>query len=185
MNSAQIKIQKTSKIVSNCLLFFQIITFLVIVIEIIGIFSLAFAQEGTIWRDIGTEPLFSPFIGIISDVSISDGAVTAILAAGILNSSIMIAMLFLARAIFKDISREYTPFSDRHINRLKIISLLLLTFTMFPPLIEMLLTMVLAPNIEATVSFDLSNIIFVVVFYCLAQIFDYGRILQQQSDETL
>ena len=103
----------------------------------------------------------------------------------ILGNLFVIGMLFLAWMIFRNIQRDYTPFSPKHTLYLKFISLMMLAFTIIVPPVELLLLEILAPEVDAFVSFQLSGIVFAFIFYCLALIFEYGSLLQKQSDETM
>ncbi|MCL2077719.1 MAG: hypothetical protein FWH08_04850 [Oscillospiraceae bacterium] len=69
----------------------------------------------------------------------------------------MSVMYFAAGSIFRQISRDNTPFSMERVKNLKFIAILAIAF----------------------------NVAFAAVLYCLALIFEYGVELQQQSDETL
>ena len=94
-------------------------------------------------------------------------------------------MLFLAWMMLRNIYRDYTPFTPKHTLYLKFISLLMLTYTIIVPPVEMLLTEILAPEVDVSFSLELSGIVFAFMFYCLALIFEYGRLLQKQADETM
>lgn len=122
---------------------------------------------------------------IYSLMSGPTGEETARTAGEILGNLIIAGMLFLAVMMFRNIWRDYTPFSPKHTLYLKFISLLMLAFTIIVPPVELLLLEILAPQSDASVSFELSGIVFAVIFYCLALIFEYGRLLQKQSDETM
>ncbi|MCM3039982.1 hypothetical protein M3201_09775 [Paenibacillus motobuensis] len=98
---------------------------------------------------------------------------------------IIFAMFLIARAIFKDISKEYTPFIAIHTKRLHAISILMIGLAIVPGVVEIIMIQLVQPTIKTNVSFELSYLVVAVIFFCLAQIFDYGRLLQQQSDETL
>lgn len=103
----------------------------------------------------------------------------------LLGNLVIAGMLFLAWLVFRNISRDYTPFTPKHTLYLKFISLLMLTYTIIVPPVEMLLTEILAPDVAASFSLELSGIVFAFMFYCLALIFEYGRLLQKQADETM
>ncbi|MEK4517028.1 hypothetical protein NSS64_17190 [Paenibacillus sp. FSL H8-0122] len=98
---------------------------------------------------------------------------------------LIIFVLFLVRMIFKDISRDYTPFVAKHTKRLKLISLLMAGIAFIPGLVEVVLIQIIDPVTFVYASFELFFVLVAIVFFCLAQIFEYGRMLQQQSDETL
>jgi hypothetical protein len=123
------------------------------------------------------------------DVSVPlDGSVDnfrALMMVTLLGSGIMVAILFVASSIFKDIGREGAPFTKENSNKIRVISLLLIAqYIVIPPL-QFLAVMIFSPTTSPSVSLNLGAIIIVGIFYCLALIFEYGVELQRQSDETL
>ena len=103
----------------------------------------------------------------------------------ILSAVVMSAILFVASFIFKDMSRGNTPFTAKNANRLRVISLLLIALSIVIPPLKMLLTMIFFTSASAYCSISLGQIIFAIMFFCLALIFEYGAELQRESDETL
>jgi len=119
-----------------------------------------------------------------------DGSVDSFRAAMIftmLSSGIMAAILIVASFIFKDISREGTPFTKKNSNKIKVISLLIIAQCIVIPLLQLLAVMIFTSASNAFASFNLNLwfIIVAVIFFCLALIFQYGEELQRQADETL
>ena len=108
-----------------------------------------------------------------------------IMLTGILSAAVMSAILFVASFIFKDMSRGTTPFTAKNANRLRVISLLLLALSIVIPPLKMLLTMIFFTSVRAYFSISVGQIIFAIMFFCLALIFEYGGELQRESDETL
>ncbi|SMF86587.1 hypothetical protein SAMN05661091_3439 [Paenibacillus uliginis N3/975] len=176
------KIQRSSKLLAICLKILRIVVFIAVGVEISAIIWLAAVSEDVISTTIGSIHIFSP---IVNTADYSKSELIAQFCVNITKQSIVIAMLFLAGAIFKDISREYTPFAAKQTKRLKAISKLMVLLAIIPASVEILMMQILAPTVKVYVSFELSFILVAVVFFCLAQIFDYGGVLQQQSDETL
>lgn len=176
------KIQKTSRILTVCLRVICIILLIAIAGELAVILWLATASG---------EAVPVALSNIISYFSLADyahGPKTELMANIFVNMSrqgIMVAMFLIAGAIFKDISREYTPFVAKHIRRLHVISILMICLSLIPGVVEIIMIQWVRPSVKGTASFELSYIFVAVIFFCLAQIFDYGRLLQQQSDETL
>ena len=103
----------------------------------------------------------------------------------IFRSGIMAAILFTSSFIFRDISRENTPFTKKISEKIKIISLLLIAAEVLLSPLELLAMLVVMPEVNAAVSFNLGSIIVAAVFFCLALVFEYGCILQDESDSTL
>jgi len=179
------KIQKTSRTLTAFLKIICVMTFIVMAIEIIGIILFAVKPENWFITEFAHEKLFSPFINNLEDVTLSIPAVVAELITNLMGQVTMAAILLVAITIFRDISRNDTPFLAKHINRLKVISLLILADAILIPPLGMLFTMILAPEVDASMAITPFQIILAVIFYCLSLIFEYGGMLQQQSDETL
>ena len=104
---------------------------------------------------------------------------------GILSAGVMSAILFVASFIFKDMHRGITPFTTRNANRLRVISLLIIALSIVIPPLKMLLTMIFFTSVRAYFSISAGQIIFAIMFFCLAHIFEYGAELQREADETL
>ncbi|MCL1832098.1 MAG: DUF2975 domain-containing protein [Oscillospiraceae bacterium] len=103
-----------------------------------------------------------------------------------LSLAVIAAIMFVASYIFKDMTTQHTPFAQKNADRLKIISLLLIGFTIVVQPLKAFLIMVFVPGVnEFTFHINLAHFVFAAVFFCLALIFEYGVILQQESDETL
>lgn len=96
------------------------------------------------------------------------------------TSSILTNCLWVICAV-----KEYTPFISIHTKRLHAISILMIGLAIVPGVVEIIMIQRVQPTVKTNVSFEFSYLVVAVIFFCLAQIFDYGRLLQQQSDETL
>jgi len=103
----------------------------------------------------------------------------------VLAGAVLVAILFVAAGIFTGINREGTPFTKRNSDKIRYVALLLIVYELLVPAIHFLVAVIFFPNTNAAVSIALGNLIVPAVFFCLALIFDYGRQLQQESDETL
>ena len=101
------------------------------------------------------------------------------------RSGAMAAILFIASFIFSDINREATPFTKKISSKIKIISLLLIATELLLSPIELLSMMAVMPEVNIAISFNLGSIIVAVIFFCLALVFEYGGLLQKESDEIL
>ena len=110
----------------------------------------------------------------------------AILIPEIINGLFMASILFVASSIFKDMSRENTPFTQKNANRLKLISSFLVALGILIQPLRALLTIVfVSPHSDIFFSVNLGYLVFAAMFFCLALIFEYGAELQRESDETL
>ena len=102
-----------------------------------------------------------------------------------IRSGIMATIIFIASFIFRDISREYTPFTKKSSDKIKVISLLLLANEILLSPLQLFIVMALVPEVNAAVSFNIGNIIAAVIFFCFSLVFEYGCVLQKESDEIL
>lgn len=177
-----LKIQKTSKILAICLQMLCIILLVVTMAEIAAILWLTQVSGDETPAAINT--MSSIFLHIDhSDYAKSDLIIT--FSGGVVRLCLIMVILFISGQIFMDISKDYTPFVAKHMKRLKRISLLIAGMAIIPGCVEIAMIQMVTPAAKVNVSFELFYILVAVVFFCLAQIFDYGRMLQQQSDETL
>lgn len=177
-----LKIQKTSKILAVCLRMLCIMLLLVTMAEIAAILWLSQMSGDEIPAAIST--MSSIFLHTDhSNYGKSDLIIT--FSGDVVRLCLIMVILFIAGGIFKDISKDYTPFVSKHMKRLKRISLLIAGMAIIPGFVEIAMIQMVTPAAMVNVSFELFYILVAVVFFCLAQIFDYGRMLQQQSDETL
>lgn len=177
-----LKIQKTSKILAVSLRMLCIMLLLVTIAESAAILWLSQMSGDEIPAAINT--MSSIFLHTDhSDYAKSDLIIT--FSGDVVRLCLIMVILFIAGGIFKDISKDYTPFVAKHMKRLKRISLLIAGIAIIPGFVEIAMIQMVTPAARVNVSFELFYILVAVVFFCLAQIFDYGRMLQQQSDETL
>ena len=133
-----------------------------------------------------------PIIDVWGSYMTLDGSVgnfRALMFVTMLGSGIMAAILLVASFIFKDISREGTPFTKKNSNKIRGISILLIAQCIVIPPLQLLAVKIFTSTTNASdaynINLNLGFIIVPVIFFCLAQIFEYGAELQRQSDETL
>ena len=87
------------------------------------------------------------------------------------------ANLFLqAQNIFKDISKDGSPFEMKHVKRIKRVAFLYLIISLIDSETS---------AISISISFNMVGIVGALMFYCIALVFEYGCALQQESDEIL
>lgn len=177
-------VKRAGRVTAACLKILIVLLALGICLQIATIVFVALSRESeqplTTW---GSLPACQSVL--VSHFEGTNGQMVAQYTANALSQAILLAMLILAAAIFTDAAKCYTPFSSKQSTRLKIISLLTLALALLPSPIKMLLTMVLSPDSKATAEFQLTLVLLTVIFYTLSQVFDYGSMLQKQSDETL
>jgi hypothetical protein len=114
---------------------------------------------------------------------VGEGLKTLLL--NILDGAVMAPVLFIAGRLARDVSRDHSPFSKDHADRLRLISLLLIALTLLIPPLHMLLTLLFIPDVSAEMSLSAGGLVYAAVFYCLALVFSRGAELQRQADETL
>ena len=177
MNAVQMKIQKTSRLVSIVTKILYVFLIVILSAEVIGIVWLIVLPDSS-----------SVTLGkIISPVAFNGGASLKMIPAllGIIVSQLIaLSILILTHEIFRDISREYTPFLEKHFKRMKKIAYLLLVSSLLGPSLFSGPSS-LVPYLTVNIWTGYESIIFAVIVYCFALIFQYGSALQQQSNETL
>lgn len=105
---------------------------------------------------------------------LSDGPFKTVLIGGVVAVLLLVkicitmVILQLLRLILRDIAAEGTPFSQIHVQRMRRIAIL-----------------VAIGAFIHTFSSTISDLTVALVIWLLAMIFDYGCVLQQESDETL
>lgn len=182
MDIFQEKIQKSSKTLFILINFFLFAVILDVFIQIAAIIWIRVSPENIIGFTVNGFSIFYPFA---NSLDISENELITLIVGVILRQCFIVPVLFIARFIFSDIRRGLTPFSEKQVTRLKNISKFLLTSMFLPFFVEILLTLNMSEPVKRSVHIGLQNFIFVFLFYALSKIFDYGRILQLQSDETL
>ncbi len=86
--------------------------------------------------------------------------------------------------IFKDLSKGVSPFHADQIKRLKGIANKSIGIAIMNIIISVYLTVAMKAG-RVDISISLTSILFPIIIYFLAYIFEYGSELQQLSDETL
>ena len=180
MSSLQKSVKNASSLAAAMLKFISILIAILICVEFFQVvlnLSTLNGQMLTLW---GRLPVSQSFV-----FEGTNGEMLSQFIFNALSHGLLLAMLILATAIFNDAAKYYTPFSEKQSTRLKIISLLTLALGILPPPIKMLLTLMLSPNSKASAEFQFTLPVLTIIFYSLSVVFDYGSMLQKQSDETL
>lgn len=100
-----------------------------------------------------------------------------------LYSVCMCIVLYSTHLLFRDVSKEHTPFMHKHIVRIKRIAITVIGISILGSCSDGLFDLFTVNELAWRI--DFSGIILGVIIYCLALFFDYGCELQRQSDETL
>jgi hypothetical protein len=102
---------------------------------------------------------------VTEEYNITRFMICAFLLIGALLSSALIAALYFANKIFKDMKTSHTPFKAEYIRNMKIISVIIF--------------------ISGLIILNVTLIVVAVLLYCFSLAFEYGLELQRESDETL
>jgi len=178
MNNQKGKILRTSKILGALLKTGGVVLALVMVLLIVLTIIAPSLNLEPVEEVINVWDVSMPLDGSV-------GNFRALMMVTLIGSGIMAAILFVMSFIFKDISREGAPFTKKNSNRIRMISILLITQTLVIPPLQFLAAKLLSPVTNVLVSINLGSILVAATFFCLALIFEYGAELQRQSDETL
>lgn len=98
----------------------------------------------------------------------------------IIKLIVISAVLFRANGIFKDIKNDGLPFKNGYSSKIRDIAIAIVVYSLLP---QLDITTRGLWNIN--IGINLGSFLFAVVFSLLSIIFEYGCLLQQESDETL
>lgn len=180
MSSLQKSVKNASYLTAIILKFISILMVIMICIELFQVVWSLSTLNGQTLTQWGYMPVSQNII-----FEGTNGEMLAQFIFDALSNGLLLSMLILATAIFNDAAKHCTPFFEKQSTRLKIISLLTLALGILPPPIKLLLTMILSPNSVASAEYKFTFPVLTIIFYTLSVVFDYGRMLQKQSDETL
>lgn len=184
MNELQLKIQKTSKALSIFAEIVKVALYVAVIMEFVSAISIGITGE-MVWGKIGSVTIVAPISqGLLEQYGMP--VLVSKLVGEMFNQGFVIAILFFAGAIFKDLSVEPSPFQLKHAQRLKKIGTLTILVSILPAVAQSVTLKIISPAAEAdTDGLGLIGIVLAIMFYCLGRIFEYGAMLQKQSDETL
>lgn len=179
--SLQESVKKSSRLAAQLLKLLSVLVVMALCFQLFLIVLCLSGIDGQTLAQWGHLPASQNAAGFVG----TNGEMLAQLIFNLLNQGLVLAMLIMATIIFNDAAMHYTPFSEKQSTRLKIIALLALALGILPPPIKMLLTLMFSPDSKASAEFQFVLPVLTVIFYSLSVVFDYGRMLQKQSDETL
>ncbi|MBO5426342.1 MAG: DUF2975 domain-containing protein [Lachnospiraceae bacterium] len=90
-----------------------------------------------------------------------------------------------ARAICKALSVCSTPFDASITDKMQHLAISLIPWALMSTITESLANTIMSNKVSIFIGVDLGVIFVIVIIFILVQIFKYGAILQQESDETL
>jgi hypothetical protein len=180
MNSIQGKISKTGGHIARVLLIGCGLDALFALLFAAGIGVLLFA-DGTAASSLQeTFRVLSPMGGV--KIPAAADLVLLFLFA-IAQLAILFFILYILYRVFSDISLTYTPFQKKQVTRIKLVALLTAVMCIVSSALDMLGNVLLYG--KPALKINIVWFVLAAVIYCMAYIFDYGRQLQKQSDETL
>lgn len=177
MTPVQAKIRKTSRGISIALNITQVAVIVGAVLSALGLAVILLNRPELV-------KLFVD-VGEVADAqaaAIMMPALIAVLIAIMVVDAVSCHQLY---RIFRDISREATPFAARHVRRLKTVAWLTLPMSILDGTLPNIQWALETGEAKMVICIELMWIFFGAIIYCLAFIFDYGCKLQQESDETL
>lgn len=116
-------------------------------------------------------------------VNLDDLLYVLIVATATLVFSIITATY--ARDICKALSVCSTPFDASITDKMQQLAISLIPWALMSTITESLANTIMSKKISIFIGIDLGVIFVIVIIFVLVQIFKYGAILQQESDETL
>lgn len=78
-----------------------------------------------------------------------------------------------------------SPFEEGVIKKLQVFAYSLIPWGVIGSFVDTLGRTMFTNSVEATISIDLGIVFVILIILCLTQVFKYGAMLQQESDETL
>ena len=169
------KIKSMSKALSIILKFARIFCYIGIGISVCGIIYVLIFGNIDLLIFKGDVIIRSPFTNTnLNDMNFRQLMTTATI--GIIGMALMANLFLQAQNIFKDISKDGSPFEMKHVKRIKRVAILYLIISLLDSETSAL---------SISISFNMVGIVGALMFYCIALVFEYGCALQQESDEIL
>ena len=174
-NTITQKIKSMSKALSIILKFARIFCYIGIGISVCALIYVLFFGNIDLLILKGDVILRSPFTDAsFKDMDFKQLLVTSVI--GIIGMALMANLFLQAQNIFKDISKDGSPFEMKHVKRIKRVAILYLIISLLDSETSAL---------SISISFNMVGIVGALMFYCIALVFEYGCALQQESDEIL
>ena len=108
-----------------------------------------------------------------------------VLIAALIALAVTIVSLFFAGFLCKAFKECESPFEENVINKMKNFAYSLIPWVILSSIVDSMFSSIMAGRFDVSLSLDIKMIIVVLIILALVQIFKYGAILQQESDETL
>lgn len=177
MKTVQEKIQKSSRIISVFLKISEVAAIVGAVLSAAALVCVLADRQDLV--------RFFVDVGEIADPQSAAVLVPWLLTCLVGAMAITAAMCEPLYRMFRDISREGTPFAPKHARRIKMVAWIALVLPIVEGSLGNIHEALLTGEAMVQIGVDMMWLIFAGIIYCLAYIFDYGCQLQQESDETL
>lgn len=180
MNDTQKKIYKFSKIMAiiTKVLCISLIIGMFMPITVLTLYFIAPDTNFTATQGLGFYSMTGLLLGTTGEVIAEMWTIIA-------SGSLVFFVLLITYRIFKSISMNIIPFSQKNAERFKKIGVLLLAYSIVEPVSRMGFYSIFAPENKMQSSLNIVSIIIALIFFFIAILFDYGAELQRLSDETL
>ncbi|EDS73341.1 hypothetical protein [Anaerofustis stercorihominis] len=181
MNEQKEKINSLSKVICIFCKITKvcIIIAMILIAMAIGVTLLSLGQTEGIWTSVSN---------ILSEDYIINGSLNVFYAVleftnALISGVILYLLTDSTLNLFESIENSHTPFDIKNINIIKKIANIMKILVIVPPVLSISIATIFQTT--ATINFNFSMILVVIVFYCLSEIFAYGAKLQKDADETL
>ena len=181
MNEKQINIKKSSKAIAALM---KIGYIAMIVAVSISVCNLAFLVCTGGDMEVYTSSGITIKAAIVDENINTTEGIVALSIAVIIMSAFMFVIFLFAYQIFNEISKNAMPFNEKYVKRIKQIGILIAVMTLVGNTVDAAASAKIGVS-TLGICTDSTGIAFGIIIYCLAFIFDYGCMLQKQSDETL
>lgn len=183
MNYMTDKIKKNSKIVKILLRIVIVVMAIMLCCYLISYVRSALTGELIVF---GNGVFRISFYG--NDISPENAANnTFLMVCGVLILALFLAIFIIAESIFRLIQKSESPFIPEVPKRMKLIAVLLLLAQIVPRFLGYFIRFADTGRVSVTIIDEgtFVMIIIAMIIYCFAAVFDYGCVLQRESDETL
>ena len=126
------------------------------------------------------------FQGVADTESVTRDNLIWILAAVFVDLLLYFGIVLMLAKLMKAFKVCTTPFSEDIIRKLRNVAISLIPWALLEPMCEEVIRYALSPNkMQFGVSISMGMVLVVISFLIIVEIFKYGAMLQQESDETL
>ncbi|MDR0347263.1 MAG: hypothetical protein LBH56_02685 [Coriobacteriales bacterium] len=182
LEKAQEKAQTMGRTLANMLVFLSAFTVLGLLYLLTCMFMLLVTPE--LMTTLDYTPL-AGFMPLSKARLLATPEIVSAIAVHLFTLGIVLAILLLAASLFRGIVRDNRPFGKPQSRLLRWMGTLMLIIFCGRTVLIFLIGLLLSPDIPLDNTFILITLVLGLLFYCLSYIFEYGHVLQVESDETL